>query len=91
MAYKLVVLPRFEKDLKRCLKRGYKIQELKTIVDKLINEEPLPPSCRPHKLTGNYNECWECHIRPDWLLIWKQYNEEMVLIMTRTGTHSDLF
>lgn len=91
MARRLIVLPRFDKDVRRCISRGYNIQELKNIIDKLINDEALPKRCRPHKLVGNYNGCWECHIRPDWLLVWKQNDEEMTLIMTRTGTHSDLF
>lgn len=91
MARKLIILPRFDKDVKRCVRRGYNIGELKSIVDKLLNGENLPASCRPHKLSGSYAGCWECHIRPDWLLVWKQEDENTTLIMTRTGTHSDLF
>lgn len=51
----------------------------------------LPAKYNPHKLSGNYVDCWECHIKPDWLLIWKQNNEELILLFTNTGTHSDLF
>ncbi|RGS44531.1 type II toxin-antitoxin system YafQ family toxin, partial [Segatella copri] len=50
-----------------------------------------PPEYKPHKLSGQYAGSWECHIMPDWLLIWKQYNDELVLVMTNTGSHSDVF
>lgn len=51
----------------------------------------LPVNYKPHKLSGNYKECWECHIKPDWLLIWKQNDKELTLLLLDTGTHSDLF
>ena len=46
---------------------------------------------KPHKLSGDYVGCWECHIKPDWLLVWEQNDTELVLLMTNTGTHSDIF
>ncbi len=51
----------------------------------------LPPTYHPHKLSGNLDGCWECHLKGDWLLVWKQNDREFTLIFTGTGTHSDLF
>ena len=82
---------RFRKDLKRCRKRGCDISKLKNIVALLANDQPLPKSCRPHKLIGEYRTCWECHIAPDWLLIYELVDDANALILVRTGTHADLF
>ena len=79
----------FKKDLKLAKKRGENILRLKTIITKIVNEEPLLPKNKEHKLTGNYKNHWECHIEPDWLLIYKVSATEAIFI--RTGTHSDLF
>ncbi|MBN2479838.1 MAG: type II toxin-antitoxin system YafQ family toxin [Parachlamydiales bacterium] len=79
----------FKKDLKLAIKRGKDIIRLKMIITKIVNEEPLLPKNKEHKLTGNYKNHWECHIEPDWLLIYKVSNTEVIFI--RTGTHSDLF
>lgn len=57
----------------------------------LEKDGSLPPSYRPHKLSGQYQNAWECHIEPDWLLIWEQNDEELILLFVNTGTHSDLF
>jgi mRNA interferase YafQ len=57
----------------------------------LAESGTLPPKFKPHKLSGNYNNCWECHIKPDWLLIWQQNDTELILLFMNTGTHSDLF
>ena len=51
----------------------------------------LPANYRPHKLSGNYEGCWECHLKGDWLLIWEQNDSELTLLFTGTGTHADLF
>lgn len=51
----------------------------------------LPTHYKPHKLSGKYNGCWECHIKSDWLLVWMQNDKELVLLFTNTGTHADLF
>lgn len=51
----------------------------------------LPPQYRQHKLSGNYDNCWECHIKADWLLVWEEHEDELVLVMTDTGSHADLF
>ena len=65
--------------------------ELQEIVSKLVADQPLTPRHRPHVLKGEYNGFWECHIRPDWLLIWYRDEEALELRFARTGTHSDLF
>jgi len=80
---------RFKKDVKRMVKRGKSITKLKAIVAKLANKEPLPPKHRDHTLTGNYDYARDCHIEPDWLLIYTPLKE--TLRLERTGTHSDLF
>ena len=82
---------RFSKDLKRVEKRGYKIDLLTTVIKKLAAGEPLDAKYRDHPLKGNYENCRECHITPDWLLIYEIFDKELILYLTRTGTHSDLF
>lgn len=82
---------KFEKDLRRAKSRGYDISLLSDIVKKLADGESLPPKNRDHMLSGPYGKCRECHITPDWLLIYEISNEELILYLTRTGTHSDLF
>lgn len=81
----------FKKDLKLCAKRNYKLSLLSEVVKMLQNELSLPEKYRDHELTGNYSGHRECHIRPDWLLIYKIENNNLILTLTRTGTHSDLF
>jgi len=79
----------FSKDLKKMEKRGKSLEKIKWILKTLINEERLNPTYRDHKLIGNYKGRRECHIEPDWLLIYKITDSE--IIFERTGTHSDLF
>lgn len=81
----------FKKDFKRIKKRGYDISRLEKIVELLANEVPLPEQFNDHNLSGNYNGFRECHIAPDWLLIYQVNNNELVLVLSRTGSHSDLF
>lgn len=81
----------FKKDYKKVVKRGCDIKLLEEIVDKLARGEKLPEKNRDHELNGNYKGYRECHIEPDWLLIYKIDNGELILYLTRTGTHSDLF
>lgn len=64
---------------------------LDEVVTQLVEKGSLPPKNKPHKLTGNYKGFWECHILPDWLLIWEQDETIRLITLTRTGTHSDLF
>jgi len=82
---------KFKKDYKLVKKRGYDIILLEEVLDILCSEQPLPPKYRDHNLTGNYEGCRECHITPDWLLIYEHADDELILYLTRTGTHSDLF
>lgn len=91
MKYRIIPSKRFEKDLKRCEKRGYNMQLVKDAIMLLAETGTLPASYRPHKLSGQYGGCWECHLKPDWLLIWEQNDTELILLFTGTGTHSDLF
>ena len=81
----------FKKDFKRIKKRGYDISRLEKIVELLANEVPQPEQFKDHNLSGNYNGFRECHIAPDWLLIYQVNNNELVLVLSRTGSHSDLF
>jgi mRNA interferase YafQ len=80
---------KFKKDLKRCLSRGLKQERFKAVFDLLCAEQNLPEACRPHKLSGEYEGLWECHISPDWLLIYEYIDEE--ILFHRTGSHADLF
>lgn len=81
----------FDKDLKRMLKRGKKENKIKIIIRRLINEEILEPKYRDHKLIGKYKDRRECHIEPDWLLIYLIDKTEKKIVFERTGSHSDLF
>ena len=91
MKYKLKFTGEFRRSLKRCLKRGYDEQLLKEVLNTLAEEGCLPEEYHPHLLHGQYEGYWECHITPDWLLVWVQDHQELLLLMTNTGTHSDLF
>lgn len=82
---------KFQKDLKWIYKRGYDISLLTEVIKKLANGEQLPMKNRDHQLSGEYSFCRECHITPDWLLIYEVHEDELILYLTRTGTHSDLF
>ena len=79
----------FKKDYKTCKKRGYNMKLLQSIIDTLAVPEKLPTRNKDHYLSGNFRNKKECHIMPDWLLIYQI--EENQLILYRTGTHSDLF
>ena len=81
----------FRKDTERCRKRGYNMELLKTAIRILETDGQLPSIYRPHKLSGEFGGSWECHIKGDWLLIWEQNDNELMLLFTGTGTHSDLF
>lgn len=88
--YELVVTNTFKKDLKRAEKRGYDIALLNYVVTKLLLGEVLDKKYRDHVLTGNWKGFRECHIQPDWLLIYEVSEKVLVLSLTRTGSHSDL-
>lgn len=81
----------FKRDYRLALKRGYKEPLIQAVISSIANGTALPVKYKPHKLTGEYKDCWECHIQPDWLLIWQINVSTNTLILIRTGTHSDLF
>jgi len=89
--YDIVYSSGYRHDYKLVKKRGYDISLLDAVIELLLAGEPLPAKYRDHALTGNYAGHRECHITPDWLLIYKVQDELLVLTMTRTGSHSDLF
>ena len=88
---RIVPSNKFKKHLKLAVKRGYDIKLLENVVNRLANEEPLDPKYKDHTLSGDYSGFRECHITPDWLLVYQVINDELVLFLSRTGTHSDLF
>ncbi|MEI7865447.1 MAG: type II toxin-antitoxin system YafQ family toxin [Chthoniobacterales bacterium] len=79
----------FKKDVKLMQKRGKDLGKIKAVIDLLVAEEPLPPKNRDHQLSGNWIGRRDCHIGPDWILIYRLTEQE--LLLERTGTHSDLF
>ncbi len=89
--YELEYGNKFLKDLKLAKRRGLNLTELKTVTDILQEGKRLPAVYRDHTLTGNYKGYRECHINPDWLLIYKKKETIRVISLYRTGTHSDLF
>lgn len=91
MTYQLVLTGRFKKGLKRAKKRGLDIALLDSVVEKLIHGLVLDEKYRDHDLKGRYTGFRECHIQPDWLLIYLVEDEILTLTLVDTGTHSDLF
>lgn len=81
----------FKKDFKRIKKRGYDMKLLETVIGIIVEGKPLPAEYKDHGLSGDYKGCRECHISPDWLLVYEVIEEELLLYLTRTGTHSDIF
>ena len=89
--YKVLWTSQYKKDVKRAKKRNYNMEELYDIVSKLARNEPLDEKLHDHALNGNWAGHRELHIRPDWLLIYQKKNDLLILELTRTGTHADLF
>lgn len=89
--FKLRITGECKQNMKLCKRRGLPMDELWTVVGKLLNGEQLDEKYQAHILTGDRKGQWECHIQPDWLLIWEIRNQELVLVLLNTGTHSDLF
>jgi mRNA interferase YafQ len=83
----------FKKDYKLAIKRGCKPEALQEVITLLVNEQPLPDKYQDHALVNsrNYKDMRECHIEPDWLLVYKIVRETLILKLIRTGSHSDLF
>ncbi|MCH4072367.1 type II toxin-antitoxin system YafQ family toxin [Pseudoramibacter sp.] len=89
--YKIKRTTAFKRDYKRIKRRGYKLELLWTVIEKLVNDEVLPEKNKDHALTGQYSGFRECHISPDWLLVYKIEEDVLILTLSRTGSHSDLF
>ncbi len=91
MKYEIRPTTKFQKDLKRAQRRGYDISLLTDVIKMLAAGEALPAKYKDHNLSGDYAGCRECHITSDWLLIYEVAEESLILYLTRTGSHSDLF
>lgn len=91
LMYRIVYTNEFKRNLKAVSKRGYDLNLLANVVDLLKIDGNLPPEYRKHKLIGKYRGLYECHIQPDWLLVWREEEDMLVLELTNTGTHSDIF
>lgn len=89
--YRIVPTGHFKQDLKTARRRGYNLSLLEEVVDTLAEGSKLSQKYKDHSLVGNCSGCRECHITPDWLLIYEISDGELILYLTRTGTHSDLF
>ena len=88
MALALLTTTAFERDLRRVEKQGKDLDRMETVVNLLQAQQPLPPRCRPHALRGNWSGHWDCHVEPDWLLLYKVTKTELILV--RTGSHAEL-
>ena len=91
MRYAISIAGQFRKNIKKMQKRGFNLSLLDEIVEKIANREKLEPKYRDHGLSGIYKGFRECHIKPDWLLLYLVDDEEQVITLVNTGTHSDLF
>ena len=91
MSKQVIWSTQFKKDYKLAMKRGYPIEELDRVIRLLAEDDPLPEKYKDHELSGNRRGFRECHVQPDWLLVYRIYNNNLILSLARTGTHSDLF
>ena len=82
---------KFQRDVRRAARRGYNMSLLTETIKRIAAGEKLPEKFKDHDLIGDYIGCRECHITPDWLLVYKTDQDKLILVLTRTGTHSDLF
>lgn len=89
--YSLEFTRQFKKDLKLCDKRNYEISLFEEGIEVLSADGKLPLKFKPHILKGNYKNYWECHIKPDWIIIWQQDDEAKEIVLVRRGRHSDFF
>ncbi len=87
--YEIVFCKKIKKDLERCKRRGFPKEKIKEIIEQLQETGTVPRKNYPHILSGDYEGIWECHITPDWLLLWIINGNTITLL--RTGTHSDLY
>lgn len=91
MKYEIKFTGRFKKDFKQAKKQKKDIEKLFEVIERIANGEKLEAKWKDHALSGNYSGARECHIEPDWLLIYEIFDETLVLSLLRTGSHSDLF
>ncbi len=91
MKYEILFTTKFKKDLQLVQKQGRNLDKLFSVVELLSNDEKLDVKYRDHALSGNYDGFRECHIEPDWLLIYRKNSDRIILYLLRTGSHSDLF
>lgn len=91
MKYEIKFTSQFKKDLKIAKKQGKDLEKMFAVIEKLAKGEMLEPKYRDHSLYGDYKGCRECHIEPDWLLVYEIIGDVLVLILYRLGSHSDLF
>lgn len=91
MKYEVKFTNQFKKDLKLAKRQGKNLDKLYTVIDKLANDKTLEQKYKDHNLSGNYKNCRECHIEPDWLLIYEIIDDVLILMLQRLGSHSELF
>lgn len=91
MKYEILRMASFRKDIKLLLKREKDLERLLSVIDKLANDEPLDDVYRDHALSGDYIGFRECHVKADWVLVYRKNAELLTLTLLRTGTHSDIF
>lgn len=91
MKYEVKFTNQFKKDLKLARKQGKDINRLYSVIEKLADEKPLAQKFRDHELGGNFKGCRECHVEPDWLLVYELMDDILVLMLYRVGSHSTLF
>ena len=91
MVYELLKTSRFKAGVKLARKRGLDLSLLEDVIEKLRLEQPLEAKHHNHELSGKFKGVWECHIQPDWLLLYLKDNGVLVLTLVDTGTHSDIF
>lgn len=91
MKYEIKFTSQFKKDLKQAKKQGKNTDKLFAVIEKLASGEALESKYKDHALTGNYKDCRECHVEPDWLLIYEIFENTLVLMLYRAGSHSELF
>lgn len=91
MIYNVRYTTKFKKDLKLVTKQGKNLDKLYSVVEKIANGEKLEKKYQDHILSGDYSGFRECHIEPDWLLVYKIDDDDIILFLLRTGSHSDLF
>ena len=91
MKYEIVTTKRFDKDVRQCVKRGYDMKDLRVVIKTLADMGVLPKEYKPHKLKGDLQGIMECHVHPDWLLIYEKAEKIKLIRLLRTGTHADLY